>query len=485
MALTLLWEQESEVLEIKRMFEEGKSFEEVFATFPDFIVYVLQTKDRDAWGWEFDGVFLTEFEANDHIPWWGGYYWLKESIQPINASKIESEECRDYLRNQISKRDKFNLPENYKPDSVAYIEWTLVFIQNDQVVFPDNFTQNRDYFIVYSSHRGSKWLCNQQGEITIPVLWKDISRFPIEIAGNNKKYYQVGNNGNYTAIYEAGGRLAQPEDYEVVKVVLERFFIAKRWNKRGTYGVFDLNWKEIIPCEYEHILVCDNGFFSVIQNSKHALFDLKGNRLTEHKYYSILEKGDYFNVSMGAYWPEGVLDTTGKEIIPCVWDDIFIMNSLGYSIAFNKIGDKDDNENTEIEAVVYDGSGKDIVPISRYNRAGELMLWIDSELSDLTSYFSSHPTPIAYLWLRKAGLLGKSVFLTDKARENEEVDSVNYWDELYISPFLKDYLWVPRKKIPVCRRIWSNEYKTVLIEISKLTWDKGDYGCGYKKSIAR
>lgn len=100
------------------------------------------------------------------------------------------------------------------------------------------------------------------------------------------------------------------------------------------YGICDVNGKEIVPPISDGGMSKSGNFYLYIKDKKMGAYDLKGNLIIPaKKYHSIFnlnKKVDLYEVIIMPNYPKsvgdlhGVIDSKGKEIIPCIFDFIRI-----------------------------------------------------------------------------------------------------------------------------------------------------------------
>lgn len=95
--------------------------------------------------------------------------------------------------------------------------------------------------------------------------------------------------------------------------------------KNNKVGYFDIsNKKEIIPCEYDDILIYSNGFIRVTLNEKSGYARKDGTIITPIKYD--IKRSDFVHegfMYVSDDGLDGIIDITGKEIVPTKYSTIF------------------------------------------------------------------------------------------------------------------------------------------------------------------
>lgn len=176
---------------------------------------------------------------------------------------------------------------------------------------------------------------NKTGELQIPCIYNSVGIFSDGICPAQKKteeYYQFGylnNEGNpitefkydkaFSVIYGIG-EVRQIDDWGNEKV-----------------GAIDSSGKEVVPVNFEEIVIRKNGYVTAKLNEKWGLFDNNGNQLIDFKYYHPV--GDF---SCGMAYVRvkgkfGIIDSLGNDITPIKYDGIQCIEN-GY--AFVRLGSK-------------------------------------------------------------------------------------------------------------------------------------------------
>lgn len=134
--------------------------------------------------------------------------------------------------------------------------------------------------------------------------------------------------GKYGFKDAAGKVLVQPK-FDSAFIMTNGFgYVSVGQNPTRTYGVVDLQGKEIIPAIYKMFYSSGDDFFIMMNDkNKFAYLDRKGKAITPFKYdspYPFVEgragvnvgklvDDDFFLLDVGKW---GFIDTTGKEVIP-------------------------------------------------------------------------------------------------------------------------------------------------------------------------
>ena len=90
------------------------------------------------------------------------------------------------------------------------------------------------------------------------------------------------------------------------------------------WGVVDEDYKEILPCIYEEVVVFPQGRMGAKQKEKWGLFDAKGEQIIPCEYDDVNGEfyGDYVCVELGG--KKGLVHEDGEMVLPCKYDYIEI-----------------------------------------------------------------------------------------------------------------------------------------------------------------
>ncbi|MDR1689046.1 MAG: WG repeat-containing protein [Clostridiales bacterium] len=186
---------------------------------------------------------------------------------------------------------------------------------------------------------------NKTGKIVIPMTYAYVSSFE-----NGMAIVQQVGSISYGVINKSG-KVVIPFGYEHLMPFSNKLFCVMKDNK---WGVVNLNNEIVIPIEYDSIGILSEGLASFSKDGKHGYLDEKGQvaiSLTgnyEQAYFAgeALSpfRGGYAAVysqtdvsgsvmDMATYAKWGVIDKTGKFVVPLEYDFISEI-SEGNAIAF-------------------------------------------------------------------------------------------------------------------------------------------------------
>jgi hypothetical protein len=259
-------------------------------------------------------------------------------------------------------------------------------------------SKNKLYLVVKDNKVG---YINDKAELVIPCVYKNGGGFENNIAAvQNNKWGCI----------DKKGKLIVPFLYDSVKYLREGYLGIKLYNK---WGIIDSTGNLIIPCIYEFLdKTSVNGYFQVALKdtmaTKFGIVDHTGKLISSITYD--LVKANYietsngkFTVKFNGYW--GLIDTTGKIVIPFIYNSIEKNRDGSYKISKNnKFGMMDENAKIIIqckydEVGLFDKNGlADVIlnsKVAYVNNKGELVSqfiydsWNEKIDYNKTDYFNS------------------------------------------------------------------------------------------------
>ncbi|MDR1761045.1 MAG: WG repeat-containing protein [Bacteroidales bacterium] len=155
------------------------------------------------------------------------------------------------------------------------------------------------------------------------------------------KYYIVFEENNKSGICDTlGNTLLQPE-FDNLEIFIEKDLIVAR--KNGKSGVFDVNFKQTVPFDYDYISISlddySRNIFPYEANDKYGLLDCRKNKVIVPPIYDYIEtirSSNFFRFKQKNKY--GVISQKGKVIIQPIFDDI------GYRFSSNLLKVKKDNK---------------------------------------------------------------------------------------------------------------------------------------------
>ncbi len=171
---------------------------------------------------------------------------------------------------------------------------------------------------------------NKQNEVILPFEYEYL-----KFNSNESFIYGLATQylGEYNlGIIDSKGQVLLPALYYSIQPIQDYYRITKQSyivtdHEDGVdtrevynqYGLADSLGQIILPAEYQSIKFLENNFIIIEKDTQYALFDSKVDRLTDFKYIVI----DEFYEGLSKVRLDdkfGFIDTTGKEIIPCIYE---------------------------------------------------------------------------------------------------------------------------------------------------------------------
>ena len=178
-------------------------------------------------------------------------------------------------------------------------------------------------------------LINSKGEIILPVEYDEIvitSDGVVRVAIDLKDGYQTETTVKFsTVLYglaDLSGKIVLPVEYDRIEDFSNGVAVVEKGSyPEEKYGIVNTKGKFILPVEYDDIQKFDSGVFAAKKDGKTKIVDANGTTVVP---YEILQNyyvgGAYENLVIvredSSYMPCGVIDSTGKVIIPLEYDYI-------------------------------------------------------------------------------------------------------------------------------------------------------------------
>jgi len=206
----------------------------------------------------------------------------------------------------------------------------------------------------------TKWYLIDLKENTELLLEYDDIR-PVD-----QKNYFIVRKVDLKGVIDKDLKVVIPLKYNFISSMGQGLFYASIGiNFNRLVGVVHATKGTIIDCKYKNVTRLDNNLFSISDDSgKCALFD-NNNRLTEFKYDSILCMNHSLYVYVSYKQTEntasdeddkqlvGLIDSSGKELIPPIYDDIDVTDCGFIVCKDGKSGVCDRNYNL-VSKIIYD-----------------------------------------------------------------------------------------------------------------------------------
>ncbi len=196
-------------------------------------------------------------------------------------------------------------------------------------IFDDEYYNLKNFYKVQLG--GQEGFINTQGEVLVPIKFKQISGFMENLSAATID----GINWGYI---DKTGKMVIPADYTEANTFKNGYAVVCKDYK---CGVIDKNGKIVVDIKYEHVNnEITRGLFAVKSNGKYGFVDTNGKTVIPFKYWSI-NAYNLFSEGLAAvatsrdHW--GFIDDKGKTVIPFKYSDVRFFKN-GYASV--KKGDK-------------------------------------------------------------------------------------------------------------------------------------------------
>jgi len=237
-----------------------------------------------------------------------------------------------------------------------------------QYQFSRKFINN--YAVVFKND--SAGVIDKQNNIIIPFKYNNIehlgdNRF---MFGYRTKYFGEYNMG----VIDTNRKIIIPAKFYYIEKNKAFYKVTKNINRilqendsgdlrsvKSLYGLFDFNGKEIIPCNYDQLILLNDNLIVLEKDNLQALFNYKGRALTDFIYTVF---GDFHDglakTRKGNKY--GFIDKFGKIVIPIKYDycnefnnglSIVTLNKKWFAIdTYGKTIVKEKNTYEEVKKVI-------------------------------------------------------------------------------------------------------------------------------------
>ena len=210
----------------------------------------------------------------------------------------------------------------------------FIFIIKNVLKQREKVTKNYEYFALYAQN---KWgIINQDGEeviapsyqemIVIPQKDKDVFICTYDINEETGTYKTKAINEKNEDILTGYDQIEAIDNVEKNNNVWYEENVLKI-NKKGKYGLIDLNGKELLPAEYDEITALDGMENSIVvkKDDKVGLVNDNGSIIIEAKYKEIKPLGETYKegyITIDEQGKYGVISATKREILENKYDEI-------------------------------------------------------------------------------------------------------------------------------------------------------------------
>jgi hypothetical protein len=223
------------------------------------------------------------------------------------------------------------------------VELRGVIDENGNEVIPCTFSEYlKDYRDGYFEiHNPKIGYIDLTGKVVIPMEYTKsmgVSDGMVKLQKNYRKWGMLKMNGEEVL----------PFEYETIGSWNNG--LARVEKPKNKWGYANVKGEIVIPIQYADATNFSQGVALVAKGKNYALIDTTGQQITDflfdnYEYIVDVEKNDYTTtgysesnkrlvmeegyiiVSKGGLW--GYIDKTGKEVIPCKYDQIFVIERDG------------------------------------------------------------------------------------------------------------------------------------------------------------
>ncbi|MBT29246.1 MAG: hypothetical protein CMO01_06250 [Thalassobius sp.] len=200
----------------------------------------------------------------------------------------------------------------------------------------------------------------------------------IAFGAYSQEYFPIKED-NLWGVIDLSGKVTIPPSFSFIDDFTENGFAIA--SKDGKTGLIDGSGKAIIPINYSKITWVNVNNLAVWNEQGCALMSAKGDQLSAFNYQAVFA----FNNQLFKAWKNGkfgLLDTSGKEKVPLVYDAIVELPELkafNYIIKGNKKGLIDDSGEILLEAEYDDIEVNKEIILGQKAKA-YTALWLDENL---------------------------------------------------------------------------------------------------------
>ena len=174
---------------------------------------------------------------------------------------------------------------------------------------------------------GQKWgIVDQKGKELAPFLYDEIGK-PFKYKTGPAGFIIPVRGGQKWGTLNGHYKLITPIVYDKIAFAMESRMIRVTIN--NLVGVIDTLGETIVPCSYDYVKFDNWRFIEVVKDKQMGLINRNGNMLAGPRYDAInyLDRSfdhghDWFRLSKDK--KIGLMDSTGKEVIPCAYDVIYL-----------------------------------------------------------------------------------------------------------------------------------------------------------------
>ena len=269
-----------------------------------------------------------QIQANENME---GIAWKNaETINTASAYKELYTRYPNAKNAELARRKYDELRDNVVPYFTKEKKYKLYDLDNKKFVSDEEYDHiailDKGKFIVSKFKKFG--VINKSGQILIPITYNCIQ--------SNQNYLNI-KLGDKMACYDLEGNKIIDFLYDGITLydkIIKADIYKTEQQSVWQHDIYDFQGEKILSGKYESFEVINDTLFNVSQNKKHFLIN-RNQKPVSAKFSSLSTqtKGLFIVVSEGKY---GIMDLTGKMIIPALYENIISTDSSSFFILSNK-----------------------------------------------------------------------------------------------------------------------------------------------------
>ncbi len=230
-------------------------------------------------------------------------------------------------------------------------------------------------------------IINEEGETIVPIEYDETSPIAINRTGNR---LVIVTKDDLRGVYHEARKVIIPLEYEYLKFMRHKFI---KVGKGDEFGLFDLNGKLVLPCEFEEDIIFKNNTLTACRKlERKGKYSSDGQLVPAKKFQFQEQLGDYLVVASSneAGAKKGLVDNVGNLIALPDYDSFRVQKfeNLGYNFfIFEKEGKfafSVDNLLSKIQ--VLNKFTYDNLAFGIYKKDGKKLIAKGHDLKDIIGY---------------------------------------------------------------------------------------------------
>lgn len=166
--------------------------------------------------------------------------------------------------------------------------------------------------LVIANKDGYWGITDYNGKTEVPFFYDQI-----RYDGTTEHGILISSEGKYGCLDDQNLSVKIPLMYDYLSFFQNGWAVA---GLHGKYGLIDKEGTVVIPIQYDRAQFFANGSVALWTGDTMELYDCLGRLLISGKYDRIQERGSCYEIETGG--KSGLLDGSGKEILPVIYDFI-------------------------------------------------------------------------------------------------------------------------------------------------------------------